>query len=289
MPKVILRMAVSAVFIAYASAAMAKPPVWIVTHDHATVVLFGSVHLLPAGLDWRPASLATAIAKADAIYFELPLGDATDAQASALFASRGLLPANDSLSTHLTPALTDRLRRTAADLGVSLEALDRMRPWFAEVTLSVLDDQRAGGQVSEGVERQVQDLAPSSTRRKAFESPRDQIDLLAESPEADQVASLDETLTEIEERPAIFRRVVDEWMAGDLDGLQTDALQPLETASPTIYRRLITDRNRRWSIVIRKLLRHRGTTVVVVGVGHLLGPAGLPALLRASGFKVARP
>jgi uncharacterized protein YbaP (TraB family) len=285
----ILRVVLAAFLTVLGSAALAKPPVWTVTHHRATVILFGSIHLLPAGLDWRPAQLASALAKADLLYFELPLDQATDEQAAALFAGRGMLRADDSLSAHLPPALNERLRRTALELGVSTAALDRMRPWFAEVTLSVLDDLRAGGQVSEGVERQIQALAPSRARRKAFESPRDQIDSLADTPEPDQIASLDETLTEIEGRPTIFRRLVGEWMNGDLAGLQTDALQPLEVASPTSYRRLITERNRRWSEVIRRLLTHRGTTVVVVGIGHLLGPEGLPALLRNSGFAVAGP
>ena len=34
--------------------ARAQPPMWIVRSPQATLVLFGSVHLLPAGLDWRP-------------------------------------------------------------------------------------------------------------------------------------------------------------------------------------------------------------------------------------------
>ncbi len=39
----------------------------------AVVVLFGSIHLLPAGLDWRPPALDDALARADALWFELPI------------------------------------------------------------------------------------------------------------------------------------------------------------------------------------------------------------------------
>ena len=39
----------------------------------------------------------------------------------------------------------------------------------------------------------------------------------------------------------------------------------------------------------QKNLGPSGLTVVVVGVGHLVGPGGLPAMLRARGFKVEGP
>ena len=289
MPKVSLAAVAATLLLAWASVASSKPPVWTVTHGRATVVIFGSIHLLPPGLDWQPAELTAALAGADAVYFELPLNQATDAEAIRLRAGRGLLPLNDSLSAHLPPSVDAKLRRVAAGLGVSLQGLERMRPWLADVSLSLLDDQRAGGVASEGVERQAQALAPSNVQRRAFESARYQIDLLAGAPRLDQIASLEETLGEIEDRPQTFQRLVAEWMAGDLAGIQANALQPLEAASPSLYRRLIANRNRRWSATIAALLRRSGTIVVIVGIGHLLGSEGVPALLRSRGFTVRGP
>ncbi len=43
-----------ALWLGAGSPAQAKPPIWVVRSPHATLVLFGSIHLLPAGLDWRP-------------------------------------------------------------------------------------------------------------------------------------------------------------------------------------------------------------------------------------------
>ena len=43
---------------ACAPAAEAKPPIWVVKDADSEIVLFGSVHVLPPGLDWRPERLA---------------------------------------------------------------------------------------------------------------------------------------------------------------------------------------------------------------------------------------
>ncbi len=112
----------------------------------------------------------------------------------------------------------------------------------------------------------------------------EQIDFLAGAPLSDQIASLEWTLHEIEDDPATYQRVVDEWMGSDLSGLQRDALDPLRRVSPTLYDRLIAQRNHRWAKALKRFFGRRGeTTVVVVGVGHLIGPDGLPTLLRARG------
>ena len=272
-----------------AAPALAQPPMWTVSGAGSTLVLFGSVHLLPPGLDWRPPSLTQALAKADEVWFELPVNDATDAVASSLALERGAFPPGDDLFKHLTALQGDRLRRAAQSLGLSAPALAGMRPWLAEVTLSLAADMRAGAQPGQGVEEALQTSAPATAVRRAFETPGQQIGYLAGAAMADQIASLDETLTEIADRPDAYRQLVDEWMAGDLAGLQADALEPLRKASPALYRRLMTDRNRRWAAALQQRLTHRGVIVVIVGMGHLIGPDGVPALLRAKGFKVDGP
>lgn len=271
------------------SPAAAKPPIWIVTSGRAKVVLFGSIHLLPPGLDWRPAALDDALAHADELWTELPITVASDNEASAVALARGALPAGRSLDGMLTPDTADKLRKAAADLHCAPDALDRMQPWMAEFTLSIADDARGGADAFNGVEEQVQAITPLAAKRVAFESAREQIEFLAGAPVKDQIASLVWTLAEIEDDPASYQRVVDEWLAADLVGLQRDAVEPLKTVSPALYARLITHRNQAWAKALADRLKRKGTVVVVVGVGHMIGPGGLPALLRDRGFDVQGP
>jgi hypothetical protein len=143
--------------LALAPAALAKPPVWVVHSAHgATMVLFGSIHLLPAGLDWRPAELDAALARADELWFELPITPATDNEAAAASIARGALPKGRSLTAMMTPGDAQHLLAAGLALNCSPEALDRMQPWMADLTLSVAADAKDGGNASDGVEGQIQ-------------------------------------------------------------------------------------------------------------------------------------
>jgi len=274
---------------AIAGRAEATPAVWTAHGAQATAVLFGSVHLLPRGVDWKPEALTQALAHADEIWFELPIDQTTDAEAVRLTRVAGLWPKSDNLFNHLSAGETARLRDVCARLGISTDEVAPLRPWLADVTLSLIDDARHGAAPSQGVEEQVQDATPPGARRRAFETPAQQIALLARASMADQLASLDESLEELADDPDAYQRVVGEWMAGDLAGLAKDAIEPIERASPALYRRLIADRNQRWAAVLARRLTGKGIIVVVVGAGHLIGPEGVPALLRARGVRVDGP
>lgn len=280
---------VGALFLAWGQA-RGQPALWTVHGPHGEVVLFGSVHLLPGGLEWRPPALDRAVSLADDLWFELPLDQATDDDARRLSLSRGALPPGDSLWAHLAPAQRDRLERAAASVGLPPAALTSLRPWMAELTLSLAEDSRDGAVATEGVEARLQADARPAARRHALETVRQQVGFLAGAPIGDQIASLDETAREMIADGDLYARIVREWMAADMTALQHDALDTLATAAPATYRRLIVDRNRRWARLLARIAREgRGITVVVVGAGHLVGPAGVPALLRARGLHVEGP
>src|SRR5207253_2675852 len=125
--------------------------------------------------------------------------------------------------------------------------------------------------------------------RRAFETPADQMRFLDEAPLEEQIASLRETLGELDGDPEAFMKLVRAWMAGDTAGLDREALEPMRKASPGLFRRLVTERNEAWIRTLDARLKGHGRTVVVVGVGHLIGQGGLPARLRALGYSVTGP
>ena len=78
-------------------------------------------------------------------------------------------------------------------------------------------------------------------------------------------------------------------MAADLGAVEREALQPVRLRAPDLYKILIRDRNLRWVEVLKQRMNGRGRTVIIVGVGHLLGEDGLPERLRRLGYRVEGP
>ncbi len=271
-----------------AAPAAAEPPVWTVRDRDSTVVLFGSVHVLPADLDWRPDALDAALTRADDLWFETPVDDANAAEASRAAQAKGYLPAGQSLSALLSPRGRARLERISGQLGISPAGVDRLAPWYADVTLGIVTLMRQGATVTTGVERTLADAAPAATRR-SFETSTEQIAFFADAPVADQLASLEDTLKQLDEDPAFYDRLIDAWAEGDTKAIEDLGLTPMKQVSVHLYDQLIVQRNLRWVEAITERMKGSGETVIVVGVGHLVGPDSVPALLRARGFIVEGP
>lgn len=272
-----------------AGQAAAEPPIWVVSDGDSEMVLFGSIHVLPPELDWRPPELTAALSQADDLWFELPIDPSAEQEAAQAAAMRGYLPPDQSLSSMLSEDGRTRLARISARFGLSPTIIERLQPWFAEVALSAGAFKASGAGIESGVERTVSGAAPAGVRRMAFETPAEQIAMFAAAPRAEQVASLEETLREIEEDPDAYEVMVRAWMSGDLAALDDEALKPLRESAPALYERLVTRRNAAWTRTLDARLKGSGRTVVVVGVGHLLGPGGVPARLRALGYSVKGP
>jgi hypothetical protein len=272
-----------------AGAAIAKPPVWVVKDKNSELVLFGSVHILPHDLDWSSPALDRALKDADDIWFELPIDAKSEAMTATLATQAGVLAPDQSLFKLLAPQDAELLSKVAAAYDVSPALLDRLQPWLAEIALAAGAYRRLGADAASGVEKTIAAMATPRARRRAFETPAEQIALLSGGPWDEQVTSLRETMQEMDERPDEFSVLIKAWTDGDLQALDREALAPIRDKTPNLYRRLVTERNDRWTKVLDARLKGHGRTVVVVGVGHLLGPDGVPARLRALGYSVTGP
>lgn len=275
--------------LALATPAAALPPVWRVTDDDSDLLIFGSIHVLPPGLEWRPPELDAAVGQAEDIWFELPVGPEAEQEVAALAAREGMLAPGKSLFAMLPSEDAERLVRVARAYGVDTAVLDRLEPWLAEVAMAGAAFRKAGGDGRYGVEQVIQGAAPAQAERRALETPAEQLGFLDQTPLTDQLAALRLSLEDLEADPGGYLEMVEAWLGGDLSGLDRQVIAPLRAASPELYARLVTDRNARWTRQLDGRLKGQGRTVVIVGVGHLIGVGSVPERLRALGYSVSGP
>jgi uncharacterized protein YbaP (TraB family) len=278
-----------ALALAVGASARADPPLWRAKSAHGEVTMFGSVHLLSEATQWKTPALADALAHADEIWFEIPFDAAAQAQAGNQAVKRGMLPADRTLSKLLPAPVWASLAATAQAQGLDPQRLERLQPWLAEITVASAYLARRGAQEALGVEQQLYDSTPPSAAKKAFETPAQQIGFFADAPLADQIDSLKETLREIDREPEMFDRLAAAWASGDVKLIETEAVEDLRRDAPGMYERLVAARNRRWVGEIERLLKGGRRVLIVVGVGHLVGPDSVPALLRRQGVAVEGP
>lgn len=268
--------------------ARAEPPVWVIKDADSTITLFGSIHLLPQ-VQWKPKAVTEALRTAEDVWFEIPLDDASRLAASQSAIGLGMAPSGQALRGLLDERTRSRLEKIAPTLNLPPAYLDRLQPWMADLVLSQAFVDKMGARASQGVETVLYAEVPKGARLRAFETGEQQIRMLATLPLKEQIAGLAETLRQIDEEPEAFDDIVGQWLRGDLTGLVQEALEPIRKASPAYYDVLITQRNLDWVKQIKQRLAGSGETLMVVGVGHLVGPEGVPELLRKEGVKVEGP
>jgi uncharacterized protein YbaP (TraB family) len=267
------------------------PALWIAHGPHAAVVLFGSYHALPTRMEWEPRALKLAVADADELWFETPLDEQSSYQLALALGSHTQLPKGRKLWDRLTPTEATRLRQACARVGVPPDKLARLQPWAADFKLggeAVFD--ATGATTAWGVERTLDAQADAHTQRKGFETTAEHAAVIIAAAPADQIAMLDATVDNIlDGRTSEEGQGIREWRYGDIAAQTRDDLGDDGKLGPGMYRRLLTDRNHRFADAITRRLQRKGFVVAVVGAAHMVGPEGVPALLRARGIPVDGP
>ncbi len=287
--RLVLAPVLFALALAAGSAASAAALVWRVRLNGAEATLIGSVHLLPPTNAWLTEDIREDLRRADLVMFEIPQDESARRASAAALARWAHRQDPRPLRALLGPSSRTSFESLLAADGLSPDAFDDYAPWYADTELSLRSLASQGVWETFGVEAQIFRLIPKSARPGAFETVEDQVRLYAEAPLNEQIAALEETVRQISADPEAYQRLETAFLSGDVEGIRREAVEPLRTRSPRTWRRLVVQRNVRWTRTLLKLLRRKKRIFVVVGVGHLVGPESVPALLRARGLDVEGP
>jgi uncharacterized protein len=268
------------------SRADAQSPVWAVRGTHNTVYLAESVHLLKSGESTLPPAFDRAYAAAKTIVMEIDLSHIDESAMQAWMLEHGMLPDNTTLQQAVGDRIYQRAAAEAAQLGLPLEALQRLQPWAVALTLADLEYLKLGYDPEQGVERQIERLAQRDKKDiRGLESLDDQLGQLERLPLDQQGRFLDLTVAEMTDAEHETADLLTAWRAGDTPKLAS-LLSSDYQSFPELYRALVTERNERWMPQIERFLKDDHDYLVVVGALHLVGQGGLLDLARRDGLTV---
>jgi uncharacterized protein len=272
-----------------AAAQDAHPALWTVHGPNGTVTLVASLHLLPPRTNWHTPAIDGAMRSADSFVFEVPTGLSERDEETRFIVDNGLLPRGETLSTLLDDESSKRNYERALSLaGMRADTVDQKQPWLAEVVLTVQAMYRRNYSADHTPEGEAHDFAVTHAKDiRYLDTTRQQLEFLAGADSTRGVTQLKTVLADFPNQAAREQRFVDAWAGGDIDtsaALIAAGLHDL----PDEERRL-QERNRDWTSQIKAMLTENRSFFVAVGIAHLAGPRGVPALLRAAGYKVDGP
>lgn len=265
----------------------ARPAMWKLSDPDTTIYLFGTVHVLPAGLEWRSKAFEQALGSADELVLEIAdQGDKARVAATfrELAISPGLPPILERVPADQRPALAALARK----IGVEPAMLDSLETWAAAVTLGAALYSDMGAKVENGVEQTLSTRAAArKTTIKGLETTAQQLGYFDQLPEDAQRELLRGVIAESSDSKAEFQKMVDAWARGDVAAIAATFDDELRE-NPELARVLLDERNANWTAWLKRRLDAPGTAFVAVGAGHLAGKGSVIEMLKADGLTVER-
>lgn len=263
------------------------PALWRVADDDTTIYVFGTVHALPADVDWYSGPVKAALDESSTLVTEIDMSPEALAEIGPMIQQIAILPEGTTLRGMMSEEQRATYEEAMASLGIPAEAFDTLEPWFAALQLSNVAFAKAGFKPQNGTETVLEATIGDTKGRDALETPREQFAIFDELPMDAQIDYLIETAAEIDTIGAMLDEMIDEWAEGDVEALGhllNDALQ----SDPVLAERLLYARNANWAVWIDDRLDTPGTIFIAVGAGHLAGTKKLQDLLAERGIQAVR-
>jgi uncharacterized protein len=268
--------------------AAAEPAMWVIEDADSKIYLFGTIHLLPRGTEWRSEKINRAISESSELWLEIADLESMFAQLTAVTAvfSQGLSP-RQPLSERLTPEQYEEFGRVAETMGYSARQLDGFRPWLAGMMIEMGAYQ--GADIEQGADLQLsRDFRKRQLPVRGFETIGQQVRVFSGMSPEDELQYLLDTVRNADPSGSALGEMAKIWAEGDDKTLDREFVAEMKEASPEFYDAILTRRNQGMADKIERILAGSRVSFVAVGAAHLVGPDSIQALLARKGIKSTR-
>lgn len=249
--------------------------------------VLGSVHVgradRPLSLDRR---LAEAFAAATELWLEVAPGEMDAAHASDALYRYGALPPGQSITSLLSPETSELLQRYVDERGTRIESI-HAKPWLLSVMIPLVEAARRGIRPDLGVDRWF--LSRAGDKKVAgLETINSQLSTLNDLPTELQDLMLRQSLIGLDHAEKTTEAILSSWEQGDEGALiRLLLVNPDHPEFGPVIEKVVFERNDQMAKRLESILQTPGTRFVVVGVLHVVGDRGIPAILSRHGYSVS--
>jgi uncharacterized protein len=265
----------------------AKPALWVLSDEDTKIYLFGTVHVLPKGYQWRTPPLDAAMAESKELVLEVADLD-DDAQTAGTFMSLAMSPGLPPVSERVPASKRAAFDALVAKSGIPSAALDQFESWAVALTLATGMLKDLGVGPDDGVEASLTKIFKKKNKPiSGLETTEQQLGFFDTLPDDAQRIFLTSMVDDSADMQKEFDAMVASWAAGDEAKIAISFDDELKL-SPELIDRLLRQRNANWTRWLVSRMERPGTVFMGVGAGHLAGPHSVQVMLGAKGLKVTR-
>ena len=271
-----------------ATPSAAEPAIWELQGRGGSVLLLGSIHMMRESDYPLPDNVTAAYGRSDKIIMELDMDDLDPIVAQSLITSIGMLDDGRSLRDVMGARDYERASRKLSTMGLELDMLAALKPWFVSITVMNLQMMSAGFLPQYGLEQFVTGLARRDGKPiEGLETMEYQLGVFDGLSEKTQTRMLLQTLDEAAELDSQLEVLTKAWRDGDQKRMARELAGSFDPY-PDVYRDLVVTRNREWVDRLIEVADTGPDTLVVVGALHLVGRDSVVELLIDRGRRVEK-
>ena len=251
--------------------------------------VFGTIHSTDKRVNRLPKPVNRAVRAAKSLVLEVVRTDDMPVRMARLM----MLHDGRRLEDIVGAELFAGFAKIARGYGLPAKVLQRIKPWAALMTISLPPAEKA----RQAAGRLPLDLALGARAQRrgvpvyGLETVEEQLGLFEGLPEADQISLLAAAVRDNAKLDPMFERMIQSYLARDLDGLMTWAIDQAAGADPRhreIFEVHFLERRNRLMAERVRIRLDAGGAFIAVGAAHLPGENGLLALLARQGYRVER-
>ncbi|GAA6137849.1 TraB/GumN family protein [Arenicella sp. 4NH20-0111] len=247
----------------------------------------GTIHLLSKDDYPLPSSFNLAFNASEDIIFETDIESAQSLTTQAKFLQVLMYQDGKTIEDDLKPETYDALVAFLEDRNLPVSMFTRFTPAGINMTLVVLELQGLGITGESGVEAYFNSQSKAQEKDVMWlETIDEQVSFIGRINDLDADLVTNSTLRDIKKLKDEWPKLLSAWREGDMDRLESLAINEMINESPELYQFLLADRNKNWVPEIKRMLDSPEVEFVLVGALHLAGKDSVLTMLANEGFKI---